>query len=69
VVFSLDSKLVASASRDETVRLRDPAIGEALHTLEGHSGGVDAVVFSPDGKLVVSASGDGMIWLWDLATI
>ena len=33
-----DSKLLASASWDSTVRLWDPATGAALQTLDGHLG-------------------------------
>ena len=57
VEFSPNGKLVASASRDRTVRLWDSATGAPLQTLEGHSSWVTSVAFSPDGKLVASASG------------
>ncbi len=68
VVFSPNGKLVASASRDRTVRLWDLSTGATLQTLEGHSGSVKAVAFSPDGKLVVSASYDNTVRLWDSST-
>ena len=52
MVFSLDGKLVVSASHEQTVRLWDAVTGKALQTLEGHSREVSAVAFLQDGKLV-----------------
>ena len=68
VAFSEDGKLLASASKDRTVRLWDPATGAALQTLVGHSSSVMAVAFSQDGKLLASASYDRTVRLWDVAT-
>ena len=68
VTFSRDGKLLASASRDHTVRLWDPATGTALQTLEGHGGSVRAVAISQDGKLVASASDYHTVRLWNPAT-
>ena len=68
VAFSLDGKLLASASGDRTVKLWDAGTGAALQTLEGHLGNVNAVAFSPDGKLLASASGDRTVKLWDASS-
>jgi WD40 repeat protein len=69
VAFSPDSKIVASASRDKTIRLWDVATLQSLGTpLVGHSDGVYAVAFSPDGKTLASASGDRTIRLWDVTS-
>src|SRR5258705_6337449 len=65
VVSSQDGGLLASASRDKTIKLWDPHTGECLRTLEGHSFSVISVAFSPDGGLLASGSWDGTIKLWD----
>jgi WD40 repeat protein len=56
VVFSPDGSRVASASRDNTVRVWDVQTGECQHTLQGHSNDVLSVVFSPDGSRLASGS-------------
>lgn len=58
VAFSLDVKLLASASSDRTVKLCDACSGVMLQTLEGHSSCVQDVAFSPDSKTLALASGD-----------
>ncbi|KAK3984174.1 putative vegetative incompatibility protein [Cladorrhinum sp. PSN332] len=68
VAFSPNSKLIASASDDKTVKLWDTATGACTQTLEGHSNFVLSVAFSPDSKLVASALDDKTVKLWDAAT-
>ena len=65
VAFSPDSKTLASASEDCTVRLWDGRSGAALQTLKGHAKLVSAVAFSPDSKMLASASWDCTVRLWD----
>ncbi|MBD2504952.1 WD40 repeat domain-containing protein [Anabaena azotica FACHB-119] len=75
VVFSPDGKTLASASRDQTIKLWNRQTGKLISTLpseryakEGHSDRVWSVVFSPDGKTLASASGDKTIKLWNRDT-
>jgi eukaryotic-like serine/threonine-protein kinase len=67
VAWSPDGNRLASASRDETVRLWDARSGQLLHTCTGHAVVVGSVAWSLDGShlAVASASGDGTVRLWD----
>ena len=64
VAFSPDSKTLASASEDGTIKLWDHN-GTLLSTIESHDDVVRSVTFSPDSKTLASASEDGTIKLWD----
>lgn len=68
IAYAPNGKMLASAGRDETVRLWNPKTGENLATLTGHGGLVTSVAFSPDGKQLFSGSGDGTVRLWSIQT-
>ena len=65
VAFSSDDQLLASGSRDNTVKIWDPRNGSCLRTLEGHSNFVRSVAFSSDDQLLASGSGDKTVKIWD----
>ncbi|MDE5123249.1 MAG: WD40 repeat domain-containing protein, partial [Trichodesmium sp. St19_bin1] len=65
VAFSPDSKTIATAGRDKTVKLWDPQ-GQLLHTLTGHEDSVFCIAFSPNGKIIASAGADKTVKFWNL---
>ena len=68
LAFSPDGRILASAGQDASIKLWDPASGQELQTLRGHSHAVNQVAFAPDGKRLASAAADRTVKLWDPAT-
>jgi WD40 repeat protein/energy-coupling factor transporter ATP-binding protein EcfA2 len=60
--------VLATASKDRTVKLWDLGEGKLLRTLEGHTEAVTCVALSADGRLVASGSEDHTVKLWDANT-
>lgn len=67
VQFSLDGKILASASADRLIKLWSTTDYQLLHTLAGHTDRVYALDFDPQGKWLVSASADNSVRFWDLS--
>jgi serine/threonine protein kinase len=68
VVYSPDSRYLASGGSDNTIKIWEVATGKQLRTLTGHSSGVRSVVYSPDGRYLASGSWDKTIKIWEVAT-
>jgi WD40 repeat protein len=65
VAFSPDSRTLAAACADGSIRLIDTRSGAETGRLDGHTGHVRAVAYSPDGKLLASGGSDGTARIWD----
>ena len=66
ISWSPDGKLIASASKDETIRVWDLEANKILQTLKGHQSEVCNVVWAPDGQKLASASRDNTVRIWEV---
>ncbi|MDQ2920644.1 MAG: caspase family protein, partial [Acidobacteriota bacterium] len=72
VAFSRDSRLVAAAAGDNTIKVWDVITGREIQTLAGSQGGMASAIagvffiaFTPDGRVVTISDA---IRIWDLAS-
>lgn len=65
--YSPDGRFIVAAS-GESAWVCDPARGEVIRKLEGHTGQVNSASFSPDSHLIVTASGDNTARVWNAQT-
>jgi len=66
LAFHPAGAVLASASKDRTVRLWNLANGQALKTLEGHGAWVQGLAFVTHGSRLASVSADQTVRVWDL---
>src|SRR5262249_2369931 len=70
VAISPDGKLLASGSKDKTVKVWDVKTQKVLLTLTGHTGDAGSLAFSPTDRNVLASGGcgDRSVKLWDIRT-
>ena len=56
VAFSPNGKIIASGSRDKTIKIWNFESGIEIKELKGHSESVNSISISPDGKFLASGS-------------
>jgi WD40 repeat protein len=68
ITFSEDGKLLASGSKDKTVKLWDIENKCEIATLEGHKDIVTSTAFSADNKMLATGSSDLSVIVWDVSS-
>ena len=68
IAISRDNNIIASGSKDNTVRLWDVETATEIHTYKGHTDNVNYVAINHDASIVASGSDDTTIILWDTVT-
>lgn len=68
LTFSSDSRIIASASSDSTLKLWDVMSGQLINTLTERTYSIINLIFSPDNQTIASASRDYTVRLWKVTT-
>ena len=68
VAASPDGSILATATDDGRITLRDARSLKVKGTLRGHAGGITGLAFAPDSATLASSSTDTTVKLWDVAS-
>jgi WD40 repeat protein len=69
VAYSLDGRLLASSSADQSVKVWDARTGRLLRTFLGHTNQAHGLAFAPDSRRLASSSADGTVKVWDVTNL
>jgi WD40 repeat protein len=69
IAFSPDSKRIAIASWNSTIKVADVADGRVIATLTNDTRGDPQVIYSPNGRYLATASLDHTVRIWDAQSL
>ncbi len=67
MLFHPSGTLIATASKDRTVKLWNPAAPAPLKSLDGHGAWIEGIRFLEQGTKLATVSADQTVRIWDLA--
>ena len=68
IAWSPDGSLLATASKDATVRIWNGTSHRHLHTITPHKSGIRAAAFDRHGRVIATGSDDGIVNLWQVGS-